>query len=258
MVAHCQALIFNQDNESLTMTSPYRDAVRHPLNMAMLVLTISAGLVSAWWMLPIGLVLWGIMVRGVASHPVTQVQSGQPQRPVVAQRFQAILEHLEQSQVKVLNEIAKTRRPIRQALDPLESEVNRLVDQAHKVCQRMTPLDSQLRSRSRLDGDLDSQIADVRQQASKVSDPVIRREMEKSAASMQARQDRLQALLAQLEQAEDQLNTVITQLDRAADEVSRIQTLKPDEASPRVVALTTNLHQQFTTLSALKPVSASA
>jgi len=39
------------------MKPNYRAAFRQPLNMAMLVATFLAGLIAAWWMFPIGLVL---------------------------------------------------------------------------------------------------------------------------------------------------------------------------------------------------------
>jgi len=44
------------------MQPPYLDALRHPLNLAVLALAVAAGLCSAWWLFPVGLVVWGIMV----------------------------------------------------------------------------------------------------------------------------------------------------------------------------------------------------
>lgn len=37
-------------------------ALLHPLNIIMFVLSIVAGLVAAWWLAPLGLLLWLIMV----------------------------------------------------------------------------------------------------------------------------------------------------------------------------------------------------
>jgi len=51
------------------MQCPYLDALRHPLNLAVLVLAVAAGLFSAWWLFPVGLMVWGIMVVVHANDP---------------------------------------------------------------------------------------------------------------------------------------------------------------------------------------------
>lgn len=38
----------------------------HPLNIAMLLLALFAGAFAAWWLLPIGLLFWLVMVWNVA------------------------------------------------------------------------------------------------------------------------------------------------------------------------------------------------
>ncbi len=44
------------------MSTPFLAALRQPRNLAMLPLSIAAGLCAAYWLLPVGLVLWLIMV----------------------------------------------------------------------------------------------------------------------------------------------------------------------------------------------------
>ena len=44
------------------MDSRWLTALRQPLNLAMLPLSIAAGLCAATWMLPVGLGLWALMV----------------------------------------------------------------------------------------------------------------------------------------------------------------------------------------------------
>jgi hypothetical protein len=48
------------------MGSPLLTAVFSPLNIAMFVLVILAGLFSAWWLFPLGVILWLIMVINAA------------------------------------------------------------------------------------------------------------------------------------------------------------------------------------------------
>ena len=49
------------------MRSPLVTALFHGLNPAMFALAVLAGLVAAWWLFPIGLILWMIMVWRIAS-----------------------------------------------------------------------------------------------------------------------------------------------------------------------------------------------
>jgi hypothetical protein len=44
------------------MDSPWLKALRHPLTLAMLPLSLVAGLCAATWLLPVGLGLWALMV----------------------------------------------------------------------------------------------------------------------------------------------------------------------------------------------------
>ena len=166
------------------MKPQYRAALRQPLNVAMLIATLLAGLLAAWWMFLIGLVLWGFMVWGVATHPVTQLESTQPERPVAVPRFQSSLDRIENSQRQVLNAIGATKNPIRQALTPLQTEVNGLVDKCHAVAQRAIPLEAQRQARAKMDGNLESEIATLDQQLAQFTDDGIKKVFARSSSAV--------------------------------------------------------------------------
>jgi len=44
------------------MAAPLRTALADRMNLAMLGISIAAGLLAAWWLLPIGLAVWLIML----------------------------------------------------------------------------------------------------------------------------------------------------------------------------------------------------
>jgi chromosome segregation ATPase len=230
------------------MKPQYRAALRQPLNIAMLAATCLAGLFAAWWMFPIGLVLWGLMVWGVATHPVTQLESVQPERPTPVPRFQPNLDRIENSQRQVLNAIGATKNPIRQALTPLQTEVNRLVDQCHAVAQRAIPLVAQRQSRAKMDGNLESEIATLDQQLAQFTDDGIKKVLAQSRASLQAQLDKRNALTAQLDHVDSQLNGVTTVLANLATEIARLQKLDGSAAATRIGELTTAVRQQSTAL----------
>jgi chromosome segregation ATPase len=233
------------------MKPHYRAALRQPLNIAMLVATFLAGVFAAWWMLPIGLAVWGFMVWGVATHPVTQLESVQPDRPAAVPRFQSSLDRIESSQRQVLNAIGATKNPIRPALTPLQTEVNRLVDQCHAVSQRTIPLESQRQSRAKMDSSLESEIATLDQQLAQFTDDGIKKVLEKSRASLQSQLDKRNALTAQLDHVEAQLNGVATMLSNMATEIARLPKLDGSAAATRIDELTAAVRQQSTALAEL-------
>jgi hypothetical protein len=51
------------------MRSPLLTALFHPLNLTTLAVAVAAGLCAAWWLFPLGLLVWLIMVVGVARDP---------------------------------------------------------------------------------------------------------------------------------------------------------------------------------------------
>jgi hypothetical protein len=233
------------------MKPHYRAALRQPLNIAMLIATALAGLIAAWWMFPIGLALWGFMVWGVATHPVTQLESVQPARPAAVPRFQSLVDRIEDRQRQVLNAIGATRNSVRQALTPLQTEVNGLVDKCYAVVQRTLPLETQRQSRAKMDSSLESEIATLDQQLAQFTDDGIKKVLEKSRASLQAQLDNRNVLTAQLDHVEAQLNGVATVLERAAVEIARLQKLAGNTATTRVGELTTEVRQQSTALAEL-------
>jgi chromosome segregation ATPase len=233
------------------MKPQYRAAIRQPLNIAMLIATFLAGLIAAWWLFPIGLALWGFMVWGVATHPVTQLESVQPERPTAVPRFQSSLDRIEDSQRQVLNAIGATKNPIRQALTPLQTEVNGLVDKCHAVAQRAIPLETQRQARAKMDSSLESEIATLDQQLAQFTDDGIKKVLEKSRASLQSQLDKRNVLTAQLDHVEAQLNGVATVLERAAVEIARLQKLAGNTAATRIGELTTEVRQQSTALAEL-------
>jgi len=237
------------------MKSNYRAALRQPLNMAMLIAALLAGLIAVWWLFPIGLLLWGFMVWGVATHPVTQLQTAQPERSAATPRFQSSLDQIEDSRRQVLNAIGTTKNSLRQALTPLHMEVNRLVDQCYAVVQRAAPLESQRQSRAKMDSSLENEIATLDQQLAQFTDDGIKKVLEKSRASLQTQLDKRNALGAQLDHVEAQLNDVATVFEKTAMEITRLPKLAGNTAVTCIGELTTEVRQQSTALDELMKTS---
>src|SRR5258708_4108597 len=92
--------------------SPWLTALINPLNLAMLALAVAAGLCSAWWLLPLGLLLWVVMVLGVARDPSLVISSTMDSRAPLAARFQAPFDRIERSHVSLFNPLPSPDPPI--------------------------------------------------------------------------------------------------------------------------------------------------
>ena len=71
------------------MRSPTLSALFNPLGIATLAMSVAAGLCAAWWLFPLGLVIWGVMVYGLATDPALRRLQMMQSRAPVAQRFRA-------------------------------------------------------------------------------------------------------------------------------------------------------------------------
>ena len=79
------------------MRSPTVTGLLHPLNLVMLGLVFFAALVAAWWLLPLGLVLWLVMVVTVARDPSLRISHRMQSRAPLAPRFQRYFDRIERA-----------------------------------------------------------------------------------------------------------------------------------------------------------------
>ncbi|NDJ52516.1 MAG: hypothetical protein GYB68_05435, partial [Chloroflexi bacterium] len=83
----------------MTRQSPFVVALAHPLNLAMLGVSLVSGLIAAWWLFPIGLLLWLVMVYTVSRSPALQLNFQMSSRDPLAQRFQKYFDRIQRTQV---------------------------------------------------------------------------------------------------------------------------------------------------------------
>jgi chromosome segregation ATPase len=222
---------------------PWLTALINPLNLAMLALAVAAGLCSAWWLLPLGLLLWGVMILTIARDPSLMISSTMDSRAPLAARFQAPFDRIERSQVSLFNSLASADPRIRNAFHQVQAETDSLVNQAYLLCQRMSALEN-YRLVTQAGSNLDDELKRLQGQVAGATDAVVKREYEQSLASLQDRVSKLHTTETQLDRVEAQLSSLASQMDAALTEVVRIQSLGPDVAASHAAALAQTLHKQ--------------
>jgi chromosome segregation ATPase len=225
--------------------SPFLVALTDPLNLAMLGLTFAAGLCSAWWLLPIGFLLWLAMVLIVARDPALRMSQVMQDRAGLAQRFQRPFDRIERTQVSIFNAISHADPRMRQALQPVRAATDELVDRAYRLGQQMTVLENH-RMVSQANTDFESALAELAVKIEGATDPMVRQEYEESRQALQNRLASLEALDRQLERTEAQLGSLASELDTVLTEIIRLQAMGPQQARSQVPELVRRLarHQQ--------------
>lgn len=239
------------------MRSPFVIGLLQPLNMTMLVLAVLAGLLAAWWLFPIGLLLWIVMVTAVSRDPSLRFSHTMHSRKPLAQRFQRYFNRIERSQISIFNSLASAPSRTRKALRPVQEELEVLTTRAYQLCQRMTALENYrlvTESTSNLAGELQLISAAV----NKASDPLVRQEYEESRRAVVERIAKLKLAASDLERVEAQLLGLVNEMDGIVAEVVRLQAAGPEEAERRVPDLVARIRAQSAQLEASERQAVSA
>jgi chromosome segregation ATPase len=227
----------------MSTRSPFLTGLLHPLNLLTLALSVVAGLISAWWLFPVGIVVWLAMVIAVARDPSLRISHRMHSRDPLAQRFQKHFDRLERSQVSIFNSLASAAPPVRRALQPVRDEIDRLVDRAYALCQRMTTLEN-YRLVTQSQSDLEGNLAHLERTIASTDDELTRREYEESREALQRRIAKLEAVSTQLDRVEAQLVGLANALDGVMTELVRLQALSAQDAAERVPALVEQLREE--------------
>jgi chromosome segregation ATPase len=225
------------------MRSPIVTGLRHPLNVLMLALAVLAGLLAAWWLFFVGLVLWLVMVMAVSRDPSLQISHRMQSRTPLAQRFQHYFDRIERAQVSVFNSLASAPSQTRRALEPVQEELEALTGQVHALCQRMTALEN-YRIVSESTSNLQSDLTKIDEVLAKAGDPLVRQEYEESRQVLLERIAKLKIVSSELERVEAQLLGLATEMDGLVTEVLRLQAAGAEEAARKAPALVERLHTE--------------
>jgi hypothetical protein len=227
----------------MSIRSPLLTGLIHPINLLMLGLSVFAGLVSAWWLFPVGLVFWLVMVINVANDPSLRMSHRMQRREPLAQRFQKRFGRLERFQVSIFNSLASAPPDVRRVLQPVQDETERVVDEAYALCRRMTGLEN-YRLVTQSQADLEAELNELNDIIDRTDDLVTRQEYEDSCQALQGRIKELGVVSTQLDRVEAQLVGLANEMEGIITEVVRLQAMGPDEAERHVDSLVQKLREE--------------
>jgi hypothetical protein len=215
----------------------------------MLGLSVVAGLVSAWWLFPVGLLVWAWMVFNVAQLPALRMSHKLENRAPLAQRFQRYFDRVQRAQVTVFNSLSSATAETRRVLSPVQREMDSLAEHVYNLCRNMTTLEN-YRLVTSSDSEVEAELQRIDKVLAKTDDPLIRKEYGESRYSLEQRISKRDEISRQLDRVEAQLVSLANEMDSTVAEVIRLQALGAEEAQSQVPALVDRLRQQSAELAA--------
>lgn len=238
------------------MRSPLINALFHPLNLAVLAWAVAAGLVAAWWLFPLGLLLWLIMVVTIANNRSLRfTYDMQARTGTLSPRFQKLYDQVMRSHNRIAKSLISASGRTRRALAPVQAEVETLTNRVYSACHQMTGPENYLKIAT-TNTDLQGERALLVLSLEGVTDPVIRREKEEALQALDSRAQKIKGIAALLDRMEAQLSSVVSALDATLADVIRLQATGAAQAEKDVPQLLQQIRGQSAQLKAFEDEAA--
>lgn len=215
---------------------PLLTAILNPLNLSMLALTVAAGLCSAWWLAPLGLSLWLVMVIVIARDPGVQITFARQAREPLAQRYQTRFDRLDRARISIFNALQNVNPSFRRAIQPLQSLLDDLVEHAYGLSLQMTALENNFVVQ-RLSNNFDDDISGIGKKLAETIEPASQREFKATLASLQARKAQLENVGTLLDRFEAQLTGTNNAVDSVVTGVVSLKGRSDSNVAEKVPAL---------------------
>ena len=216
---------------------PLLTALLNPVNVAMFALTVAAGLCSAWWLAPVGFVLWLVMVVIIARDPGVQITFTRQSREPLAQRFQNRFDKLDRARISIFNTLQRANNhALRRAIEPIQSALDDLVEHAYQLSLQMTALDNNF-SVQQISSKFDDDIAEMQKNLQQADNPTDRKEFEQTLESLKERKGQLKSVGTLLSRFEAQLTGTNNAIDGVVTGIVSLQGRSAKGVEEKVPAL---------------------
>ncbi len=212
------------------MRSPLVTALFHGINPAMFAAAVLAGLVAAWWLFPLGLILWFVMVSRIASdRRIRMDYDMQARSGTLSSRFQEQYSRVVRSQMRIFNSLMSAAGRTKTALDPVQGELETLTNRVYSLCRQMTGPENFVKV-SKMNTDLDGERALLKLALDGETDPLVKREKEEALNAIDDRIKKLKKVSKLLDRVEAQLASLATTMDSILADIIRLQALGAAQA----------------------------
>jgi hypothetical protein len=220
------------------MRSPLTLAFFHPLNAAMFILAALAGLFAAWWLFPLGLVFWIVMVAQIANDRFVRTDYDMQARSgTLSPRFQQLYEQVIHSQMRIFNSLMSASGSTKRALEPVQSEIQSLTSHVYTLCRQMTGPENYVKV-STTNTDLPGQRALLTLGIGNATDDLIKKEKQEALRALDDRMKKIQQVSTLLDRVEAQIGSLASTLDSILADIVRLQAMgsaQAEKEAPEII-----------------------
>lgn len=233
------------------MRSPLTTALLNPINIITLVFSGLAGLMAAWWLLPIGLIVWGVMVATIANDKAIRINYNMEARlGTLSSRFQEPYSKAVKAQMRIFNSLLSATAGNRRALAPVQDEVENLVGEIYTVCQKMTGPENYVQvSKGKL-ADLEGERALLVLSIDDKMDPAIKKQKEDAVKTLSGRIQKTKDISTIMERIQAELGSTTTFMESILSDIMRMQVLGTEQTTEEVPALLEKIRGEIKELEA--------
>lgn len=205
------------------MGNPYAYAARRPLAILVLLVAIAGGLLLFWWLLPLGLLAYGLMVFLGGRDPLVAAASQRAPRPrLTSPTFRAQLSAVERTQQEIRRSVAQAEGPIARLLARIDDQTRELVEQAYELSEKGQVIESYL-ARVNLQ-EIQQRIAATDRQMAATADQYTLQQLQETRAALAEKQRNAAELTTYIGRIQAQLQNIHANLDNVLAETVRLRT----------------------------------
>ncbi|PDW03959.1 hypothetical protein [Candidatus Viridilinea mediisalina] len=225
------------------MPNPYLYAARRPLAVVVLVVAILAGLNIYLWLLPLGLMVYGLMVVTGGRDPELIAASQRPPRPrLTSGTFRSNIASIERTQREIRRAATQASGGLQRLLERITSQTHELVDEAYKLADKGQLIERYLRQINL--AHLQERINTTDRQIAASADAYTIQQLQETRRALAEKQRNAADLTTYIGRIQAQLQSIQANLDNVLAETVRLRT--SDVVSADV--LTNQVAQRLTDL----------
>lgn len=210
-------------NTRLRMT-PITSALVNPLNLFVIGSSVIAGLIAAWWLFPIGFIIWIVMVIFSSNDPALKLNTTIEERAPVAYRFQRSFSRIQKTEVKLFNSLSGVSNEIRSSLQPARDSLKETIETIHRVSLDMSGIENQL-SYLKSNTDYEVEIYRLKDKIEKSADEKLKAEYSENLLLVEKQVAKNDNTATLLDRYEAQLSTIASSLEGAVTDILRLKNL---------------------------------
>ncbi|MGQ9482699.1 hypothetical protein [Chloroflexus sp.] len=199
-----------------------RIAARQPLTVLVLVAAIFGGLTLTIWWLPLGLVLYSVVVWLAVQDPLLMAPPARPLPRITSPLLRTAINEIERSQREVERAVAGTQGALAGILTNIVTQTRDLVEEAYFLADKGQIIERYLASSD--NQRLTQQVTQLDWQISATIDPFTRQQLEERRKALLDQQKHLRDLRLYIDRILAQLANIDASLDTILAEVIRLRT----------------------------------